>query len=108
MALCDEWRGAAGGDQGSASRTMAAQRGAPPAFDFGPGRGAWEATYGTAAERIADWLPMLAEGMRRHAQAEVYRQPPGVRTWTLRCDGNTTSHPASSKTKLPNGGETAS
>jgi N-methylhydantoinase B len=54
--------------------TMAAQRAAPPAFDFGPGRGAWEATYGTAAERIADWLPMLAEGIRRHAQAEVYRQ----------------------------------
>ena len=53
---------------------MAAQRVAPPAFDFGPGRGAWEATYGVAAERIADWLPMLAEGIRRHAQAEVYRQ----------------------------------
>ncbi len=53
---------------------MAAQRAAPPAFDFGPGRAAWEATYSTAAERIAEWLPTLAEGVRRHAQAEVYRQ----------------------------------
>jgi hypothetical protein len=54
--------------------SMGAQRSAPRAFDFGPGRGRWEATYGTAAEQIADWLPKLAEGVRRHAQAEVYRQ----------------------------------
>ena len=54
--------------------SMSAQCAVPPAFDFGPGRGAWEATYGVAAERIADWLPTLAEGVRRHAQADVYRQ----------------------------------
>ncbi len=52
---------------------MAASRGALPAFDFGPGRSAWEATYGAAVERIADWLATLPEGVRRHAQAEVYR-----------------------------------
>jgi N-methylhydantoinase B len=53
---------------------MAAQCTARPPFDFGPGRGAWEATYGVAAEHIAAWLPTLAEGVRRHAQAEVYHQ----------------------------------
>ena len=53
--------------------TMAAERGTRPAFDFGPGRGEWEAEFGTAAERIAAWLPSLPEGVRRHAQAQVYR-----------------------------------
>ncbi len=53
--------------------TMAASRGALSAFDFGPGRSAWEATYGAAVERIADWLATLPEGMRRYAQAEAYR-----------------------------------
>ena len=52
---------------------LAAARGVLPAFDFGPGRSAWEATYGAAAERIADWLPALPEGVRRYAQAEVYQ-----------------------------------
>ncbi len=40
-----------------------------------------KSTYGIAAEQIATWLPTLAEGVRRHAQAEVYhqlrRQDPG-------------------------------
>jgi hypothetical protein len=53
---------------------IATQRATRPAFDFGPGRSAWEATYGVAAEHIAAWLPTLAEGVRRHAQAEVYHQ----------------------------------
>ena len=52
---------------------LAAARGILPAFDFGPGRSAWEATYGAAAERIAVWLPVLPEGVRRYAQAEVYQ-----------------------------------
>jgi N-methylhydantoinase B len=53
---------------------MAAERGARPAFDFGPGRDAWESRYGVAAECIAAWLPTLPEGVRRHAQAEVYQR----------------------------------
>jgi N-methylhydantoinase B len=53
---------------------MTAQRTTLPSFDFGAGRGEWEATYGIAAEQVAAWLPTLAEGVRRHAQAEVYRQ----------------------------------
>jgi N-methylhydantoinase B len=52
---------------------LAAARGVLPAFDFGPGRSAWEATYGAAAERIATWLPTLPESVRRYAQAEVYQ-----------------------------------
>jgi N-methylhydantoinase B len=52
---------------------LAAARGVLPAFDFGPGRSAWEAIYGAAAERIAAWLPSLSEGVRRYAQAEVYQ-----------------------------------
>ncbi len=55
-------------------KSMTADGGARSAFDFGPGRGAWEQTYGVAAETIAAWLPSLAEGVRRHAQAEVYQQ----------------------------------
>jgi N-methylhydantoinase B len=53
---------------------MSAERGARPAFDFGPGRDAWEGQYGAAAECIAAWLPTLPEGVRRHAQAEVYQR----------------------------------
>ena len=53
---------------------LAAERGALPAFDFGSGRGEWEADYGVAAEQIAEWLPTLHEGVRRHAQAEVYHR----------------------------------
>ncbi len=53
-------------------REMSAQRGPRPEFDFGPGRSEWETTFGTAAERIAAWLPTLPEGVRRHAQAQVY------------------------------------
>jgi N-methylhydantoinase B len=53
---------------------MSAERGARPAFDFGPGRDAWEGLYGAAAECIAAWLPTLPEGVRRHAQAEVYQR----------------------------------
>jgi hypothetical protein len=52
---------------------MAAERGARPAFDFGPGRTAWEKIYGVAAEHIAAWMPSLPEGVRRHAQAAVYQ-----------------------------------
>jgi N-methylhydantoinase B len=52
---------------------MATQRGARPAFDFGPGRSVWEAIHGVAVQRIAAWLPTLPEGVRRHAQAEVHR-----------------------------------
>jgi N-methylhydantoinase B len=53
---------------------MSAERSARPAFDFGPGRDAWESRYGVAAECIAEWLPTLPEGVRRHAQAEVYQR----------------------------------
>ena len=45
-----------------------------PSEDFGPGRDAWETKFGIAAETIASWLPSLPEGVRRHAQAEVYRR----------------------------------
>jgi N-methylhydantoinase B len=54
-------------------RAMADERTARPAFDFGPGRDAWESIHGTAAECIAAWLPTLPEGIRRYAQARVYR-----------------------------------
>jgi N-methylhydantoinase B len=53
---------------------LAAERGALSVFDFGEGRTAWEATHGVAAEQIALWLPTLAEGVRRYAQAAVYRR----------------------------------
>jgi N-methylhydantoinase B len=42
-------------------------------FDFGPARSEWERIHRTAAERIAEWLPSLPAGVRRHAQAEAYR-----------------------------------
>jgi N-methylhydantoinase B len=54
-------------------RDMAAARAPRPDFDYGPGRTAWEEVYGAAAERIAAWLPTLPEGVRRHAQAEIYQ-----------------------------------
>ncbi|HYZ23403.1 MAG TPA: hydantoinase B/oxoprolinase family protein, partial [Rhodopila sp.] len=52
---------------------LAATRGARPTFDYGPGRTAWEAAYGAAMRDVAAWLPHLPEGVRRYAQAEVYR-----------------------------------
>ena len=52
---------------------LAAARGALPAFDFGPGRSAWEAIYGAAAERIAAWLPDAA---RRRAPLRPSRGVP--------------------------------
>jgi N-methylhydantoinase B len=52
---------------------LAAKRGPRPRFDFGQGRDAWEATYGVAARQIATWLPALDDGVRRDAQAAVYR-----------------------------------
>ncbi len=55
-------------------KQIAARRSALPAFDFGEGRTAWEATHGIAAAQIAAWLPTLAEGVRRHAQAAVYQR----------------------------------
>jgi len=54
-------------------KAIAAECSARPAFDFGPGRNEWEGIYGVAAEGIAAWLPTLPEGVRRHAQAEVYQ-----------------------------------
>jgi N-methylhydantoinase B len=44
------------------------------AFDFGPARERWERNHGLAAEQIAAWLPNLPAGVRRYAQAEVYRR----------------------------------
>jgi N-methylhydantoinase B len=52
----------------------AMSRGTLSAFDFGPGRRTWEASFGTAADRIAAWLPSLPEGVRRHAQSAVYQR----------------------------------
>jgi N-methylhydantoinase B len=43
-------------------------------FDFGAAREEWEYAHGVAAERIAEWLPSLPAGVRRYAQAEIYRQ----------------------------------
>jgi N-methylhydantoinase B len=48
-------------------------RRSPSDFDFGAGRSEWERVHGAAAERIASWLPELPAGVRRYAQAEVYR-----------------------------------
>jgi N-methylhydantoinase B len=53
---------------------LAAQSGRRPDFDYGPGRNGWEARYRAAMDRVSAWLPTLPPGMRRHAQAEVYRQ----------------------------------
>ena len=51
-----------------------ATRGPRPGFDFGPGRTAWQDRYGAAMQCVTDWLPTLPEGVRRYAQAEVYRR----------------------------------
>jgi N-methylhydantoinase B len=51
----------------------AAQRTTVPAYDFGPGRTEWERVHGRAANLIAEWLPRLPAGVRRYAQAQVYR-----------------------------------
>jgi N-methylhydantoinase B len=53
---------------------MTAERDAQPQFDFGPARTAWEEIYGVAAERIADWLSSLPEGVRREAQGRAYEE----------------------------------
>jgi len=47
----------------------------PPqtAYDYGPGRTEWERVHGLAAGLIAEWLPGMAAGVRRYAQAQVYR-----------------------------------
>jgi hypothetical protein len=42
-------------------------------FDFGAARDEWERLHALAAEQIARWLPTLPAGVRRYAQAEVYR-----------------------------------
>lgn len=52
---------------------LAANRGARGDYDFGPGRTAWEREHATAAAQISAWLPTLSAGVRRHAQAQVYR-----------------------------------
>ena len=52
---------------------LAAGRAAPGDYDFGPGRTEWERLHATAAELVATWLPTLPAGVRRHAQAQVYR-----------------------------------
>jgi hypothetical protein len=52
---------------------LQAARPAEDAFDFGPAREEWERIRGVAAEHIAAWLPNLPAGVRRYAQAEVYR-----------------------------------
>jgi N-methylhydantoinase B len=52
---------------------MAANRATPTAYDFGPGRTEWERVHSVAAGLIADWLPGLAAGVRRYAQAQIYR-----------------------------------
>ncbi len=54
--------------------TLLARRGPRPAFDFGAGRAAWQDRYGAAMQCVTAWLPTLPEGVRRYAQAEVYRQ----------------------------------
>ena len=70
--------GVAIGEDDAATRArragLAARRGAWPAFDYGPGRIAWEEIYGAAAEAIAAWLPSLPEGVRREAQGRAYEQ----------------------------------
>ncbi|WP_428483194.1 hydantoinase B/oxoprolinase family protein [Rhodopila sp.] len=53
---------------------LAAHRIAPANYDFGPGRTEWERVHGVAAGLIADWLPLLPAGVRRHAQAHAYRR----------------------------------
>jgi N-methylhydantoinase B len=52
---------------------MAVHRATVPAYDFGPGRTEWERVHGRAADLIAEWLPQLPAGVRRYAQAQVYR-----------------------------------
>jgi N-methylhydantoinase B len=42
-------------------------------YDYGPGRTEWERVHGLAAGLVADWLTGLALGVRRYAQAQVYR-----------------------------------
>ena len=59
-------------DRPATEQLRNSQRGAAD-FDFGPARGAWERVHGEAAERIAAWLPNLPAGVRRHAQAQVYK-----------------------------------
>jgi N-methylhydantoinase B len=70
--------GVRAGETRDLRRALLAQRGRRPAFDFGPGRGAWQERYGAAMQRVTEWLPTLPEGVRRYAQAEVYRQLQGT------------------------------
>jgi N-methylhydantoinase B len=56
-----------------ATRALRAARPAREGYDFGPGRSAWECVHATAAAILADWLPSLPAGLRRYAQARLYR-----------------------------------
>jgi N-methylhydantoinase B len=53
--------------------TLRTIRATSATYDFGPGRTEWERVHATAACLIADWLPCLPLGVRRYAQARVYR-----------------------------------
>ena len=63
-------RGGHGRDQSNCA-TASGQHGD---FDFGEARSEWERVHGTAAERIAAWLPSLPVGVRRYAQAHAYQR----------------------------------
>ena len=52
---------------------MRATRSPLPPYDFGPARTEWERIHGAAAPLIAEWLPSLPVGVRRYAQAQLYR-----------------------------------
>ena len=56
-----------------ATRTLRASRPAREGYDFGPGRSEWERVHAVAAAILADWLPSLPAGLRRYAQARLYR-----------------------------------
>ena len=51
---------------------LSGARGALADFDYGAGRTAWEERFGVAAQRVAAWMPSLAPGLRRSAQAALY------------------------------------
>jgi N-methylhydantoinase B len=53
---------------------LAAARPTEGSYDFGPGRSEWERVHGVAAGLIADRLPGMPAGLRRYAQAQVYRR----------------------------------
>jgi N-methylhydantoinase B len=55
-------------------QAMAAGAATAGSYDFGPGRSEWERVHGVAAGLIADRLPGMPAGLRRYAQAQVYRR----------------------------------